>query len=145
MEEKRNVFFEVPEPEPEPEVKPNAEVPQIPKKPGWFAKLFKKVLGGEFLANEWSRRQLNFIVFLAGIGVLYISNSYYAESVVRQIDDMNRELKELHVEYISSKSEVMNRSKQSVLIKRLEKSGLKESIEPVRKIIVNQADTKDGQ
>jgi hypothetical protein len=143
MEEKRNVFFEAPEPEPE--VKVQAEVPQIPKKPGRFAKLFKEVLGGEFLANEWSRRQLNFIVFLAGIGVLYISNSYYAESVVRQIDDMNRELKELHVEYISSKSEVMNRSKQSVLIKKLENSGLKESIEPVRKIIVNQADTKDGQ
>ncbi|MFZ4462299.1 MAG: FtsL-like putative cell division protein [Bacteroidales bacterium] len=143
MEEKRNVFFEAPEPEPEVQVQP--EVPQIPKKLSLFAKFFKKFFGGEFLADEWSRGQLNFIVFLAGIGVLYISNSYYAESVVRQIDDMNRELKELHVEYISSKSEVMNRSKQSVLIKKLENSGLKESIEPVRKIIVNQADTKDGQ
>jgi hypothetical protein len=143
MEEKRNVFFEAPEPQPEVTVQP--ETPKIPKKPGRFAKLFQEILGGEFLANEWSRRQLNFIVFLAAVGFFYISNSYYAESVVRQIDDMNRELKELHVEYISSKSEVMNRSKQSVLIKKLEKSGLKESIEPVRKIIVNQADTKYGQ
>jgi hypothetical protein len=32
----------------------------------------------------------------------------------------------------------MNQSKQSVIIKKLENSGLKESVEPVRKIIANK-------
>lgn len=112
--------------------------PVAPKKKSRIGRLFTDVLGGEFLAYDWSRRQLNYIVFLAAVGVVYISNSYYAESVVRRIDDMNRELKELHYEYISSKSKVMNQSKQSVIIKKLENSGLKESVEPVRKIIANK-------
>ncbi len=114
--------------------------PVPPKKLGRVGMILKDVLGGDFLAYDWSKRQLNFIVFLAAIAVFYISNSYYAESVIRRIDDTNRELKELHYEYISGKSKVMNLSKQSVLIKKLEKTGLKESIEPVRKIIANKND-----
>jgi hypothetical protein len=131
MEERVNHIIE------EAVVKPQAP-PPAPKKLSRFGRLITEVLGGEFLAYDWSRRQLNYIVFLAAVGVVYISNSYYAESIVRRIDDMNRELKELHYEYISSKSKVMNQSKQSVIIKKLENSGLKESVEPVRKIIANK-------
>jgi len=120
-------------------VEPQLPTPS-PKKKSRIGKLFTDVMGGEFLAYDWSRRQLNYIVFLAAVGVAYISNSYYAESIVRRIDDMNRELKELHYEYISSKSKVMNQGKQSVIIKKLENTGLKESVEPVRKIITKETE-----
>jgi cell division protein FtsL len=99
------------------------------------------VLGGDFLAYDWVRRQINFVFFLAALALVYIANSYYAEDMSRKIDDLNRELKELHYEYISAKSELMQQTKQSTIAKKLSKSGLKESVEPVRKIIIRKEDT----
>lgn len=100
------------------------------------------LLGGDFLAYNWVRRQVNYVFFLAAIALIYIGNSYYAEDMSRKIDDLNRELKELHYEYISAKSELMQQTKQSTIATRLNKSGLKESVEPVRKIIIRGEDRK---
>jgi nitrogen regulatory protein PII len=73
---------------------------------------------------------------VAAIALVYIANSYYTEDIARKIDKINRELKELQFEYISTKSEVMHHGKQSELARKLQPTGLKESVEPVKKIII---------
>ena len=45
-------------------------------------------------------------------------------------------LEEKRVEYISIKSEITTRTKQSELSKKLGVKGIKETIEPVKKIVV---------
>jgi len=107
-----------------------------------FRKAFDNVLGGDFLAQDWARRQIKFLLFLTIVGVAYIANSYYIESVARKIDKTTREIKELQFEYISSKSKVMHESKQSEIARKLIKKGIKESTEPVNKIIVPKEKTR---
>jgi hypothetical protein len=110
----------------------------VPKKPGFMDKITEgilEVLGGEFLMHEKARKQFAFVFFLAGLALVYIANSYYAERTSRQIDAMNRELKELHYSYISSKSQLMQESKQSEMARKLKNSGLKESVQPVKRLV----------
>lgn len=113
---------------------PKSEVRK--KKKNFLQRYLMEMLGGDFLANDWARKQTNYFLFLAGIAVIYIANSYYTEDIARKIDQLNRNLKELQFEYISSKSEVMHHGKQSELARKLKPTGLKESVEPVKKIII---------
>jgi hypothetical protein len=108
-----------------------------PRKKRKVSNLFLQVLGGDFLTREWARHQLNYLFFLALLGMLYIANSYFAESTSRSIDEVARELKELQYEYVSTKSELMQAGKQSELARKLETTGIVESTEPVRKLIVS--------
>ncbi len=85
-------------------------------------------------------RLMPFIVFWVFLAIIYIANSYYAEKTIRELDAMNKELKELRSEYISTKSELMFRSKQSEVAKDVEILGVKEATTPPRKIIVKKED-----
>lgn len=88
-----------------------------------------------------------FILFVTGLIMLYIANSYYAEGIVRDIDKMKVDLKERRAEYISTMSRLMYQSKQSEVAKSLLPYGLKESTEPPHKIIVSTPigkEKKDG-
>lgn len=101
-----------------------------------FRRFFYEVLGGGFLARYFSWDQTKYLLFLVVIAFFYIGNSYYIEKLAREIDKLNREMKELHFEYVSVKSQVMFESRQSELVRKLKKTGITESIEPVQKIVV---------
>lgn len=123
-----------------PETEKTASQPKQTKQKNknFFQRYIFDVLGGDFLANKWARKQTNYLLFLATIALVYIANSYYTEDIARKIDKINRELKELQFEYISTKSEVMHHGKQSELARKLQPTGLKESVEPVKKIIISK-------
>jgi hypothetical protein len=101
-----------------------------------FRRFFYEILGGGFLARYFSWEQTKFLLFLVGIAFYYIANSYYIEKLSRDIDKLNREMKELHFEYVTVKSQVMFESRQSELVRKLKKTGITESVEPVKKIVV---------
>jgi hypothetical protein len=94
------------------------------------------VLTGAFLSKEKAVKALPFIFFLTLVTLLYIANGYYAEGQIRKQNKLTNELKELRSEFIISKSELSDLSKQSEVAKRLETLGVKESVEPPRKIVV---------
>ena len=106
------------------------------KKRNIFSSAFYDVLGGEFLAHDWAVKQTRFILFLTGLALIYIGYNYYTEATGRNIDRINREIKELQFEYIYGKSTVMHESKQSEIARKLAETGIKESVEPVEKIVV---------
>jgi hypothetical protein len=109
---------------------------------GKVARAFSDVIGGNFLTTENSVKQLPFVFFLMGVAMVYIANSYYAERTVRQINQINQELKELRSEYITTKSDLMFLSKQSEVAKALEPYGIKESVVAPKKIVVNREEKK---
>lgn len=79
-----------------------------------------------------------YIFYLVFIALVYIGNRHFAEKNVREIDKLNRALKELRSEYMTNKAELMYRSNQTELAKSLEHTGIKESKVPPIKIVVKE-------
>ena len=109
---------------------------------GTFGRATQDVLGGAILENKNTRRIFPFLLFLAGLAFIYITNDFVLENKVREITKMERQIKELRYEYISVKSDLMTLSKQSQLEKRLESIGIKETKEPVKTIVIDQKQEK---
>ena len=100
----------------------------------------KDLLDGSLIANDFVVKQLPFIVFLVALAFIYIANRYHAEKVVRASVELTQEISDLRAEAITTSSELMFISKQSEVAKYVEKRGLglKESIEPPRKIVIEK-------
>lgn len=98
----------------------------------------KKVADFDFnISREMLLKQLPFGLFICFLLVLLIWNGHTTEKLIRSIDKVNKENKELRSEYTSIMSEMMNQSRQSSIAKRLENLGIKESKNPPQKITVN--------
>jgi hypothetical protein len=107
-----------------------------PKKPNKQARRFIKALNVIGLIDRAALiRVMPFVFFLTFLAVIYIANSYMAENTIRDIDHMERDLKELRSEYISGKSELMVKSKQTEVAASVAPLGIKESTIAPRKII----------
>ncbi|MFH0895138.1 MAG: FtsL-like putative cell division protein [Bacteroidota bacterium] len=96
------------------------------------------IIDGTFLTRDNFLRQLPFIFFIAFIALCYIGSTYYAEKMVREIDETKGNLKELRSEHISLKSELMEKSKQSEIARRVADLMIKESTTPPDKIVLDQ-------
>ena len=94
------------------------------------------VFSGTILTREKTIEQMPFLFFLVFMAICYISNGYYAEQKIREMNFITTELKELKSEYIISKSDLMFISKQSEVAKAAEPLGIKESVVPPKKILV---------
>lgn len=100
----------------------------------------KDLLDGSLIANDFIVKQLPYIVFLVALAFIYIANRYHAEKVVRANIELSKEINELRAEAITTSSELMFISKQSEVAKLVEERGLglKESVEPPRKIVIEK-------
>lgn len=103
-------------------------------KKGKGAGSIQSILGGSFLTKEKTAKHLPFLLFLAFLAIIYIGNSYYAEKKIRRIEKLQKELKELRYEHISTKSQLMQNSRQSKVSRSLANKGIKESTVPPGKI-----------
>ncbi|EAY28870.1 FtsL-like putative cell division protein [Microscilla marina] len=65
------------------------------------------------------------LVFLAVLGIFYIGNSHYAESMIRQTNKLESQVENLRSNYTSRKVEFMYSSKQSEIIKAVEEKQLR--------------------
>ncbi|GAA4801009.1 hypothetical protein GCM10023231_32230 [Olivibacter ginsenosidimutans] len=75
-----------------------------------------------------------FIGYLALLAIIYIANRHFAENSVREIDNLSREVKYLSWEYKSLKADLMQKSTQSEVARKVDTLGLKELVEPPKKI-----------
>ncbi|MBD79266.1 MAG: hypothetical protein CL840_10125 [Crocinitomicaceae bacterium] len=102
--------------------------------------LIADLLNGNILTRESFLDHLPYVLFLALLALAYISNGFLAEQNIRNLNKVNNEIKELRSEYITLKSELMYKSKQSELAKIIEERemGLLESFEPPKKIVKSE-------
>ena len=105
------------------------------KKKGSF---FNEYLGGDVFSKKTVIKQLPFVLYVVFLLMLYITNTYIAEDVNREVLMKTRLLDEKHVEYVYNKSEITRMTKQSELAKILKNKGIKESVEPLKKITINK-------
>mgnify|MGYP000150308000 CR=1 FL=1 len=77
------------------------------------------------------------LVFLIAVfGILHVANNHRIEKKIREINSLEKELKQLRWMYMTSKSELMFKSKQSEVAKMVEELGLEESVKAPYKIEV---------
>ncbi len=98
---------------------------------------YRDILGGDILTKNGVIKQLPFIFLLFALMVIYIYNNNLAEKNLIKIERTKKELIELRYEYISSKSDMMDSLKQSLVQKKLETIGIKEASNPPHKIYIN--------
>jgi len=96
------------------------------------------MLDGTFLTKGRFRRAMPFIIFLMLLGVIYISNIFRVEKTKRQIDNLEEDLRELRYEYITSRSKLMDESKPSKIVIKLKDTGIGETMDPPKKIMVSE-------
>jgi len=79
-----------------------------------------------------------FILFITGLAILYIYNANRAIKIVSESDKISQEIKTYRAEYISVKSELMYKSKQSQIADSVIQLGLQELTEPPLKIVKSE-------
>jgi restriction endonuclease len=90
-------------------------------------------------------RNIYFLLFLACLGIVYITNNHFAEKNVRNLNKKQRELKELRWKHIDAKTRYMFQSKQSEVIRNSVPLGLKELMAPPYRIDMVSQHQTNGQ
>ena len=105
-----------------------------------FSSFIRKT--GEVSNQDHARifRAIPFIIFLVGLAMLHIANNHNAENKIRSIERMEKELKEDRWEFMSTKSDLMLKSRQSEVAKLMEASGVLELRTPPQKIIIKKSE-----
>lgn len=75
-----------------------------------------------------------FLLFLTLLGVIYIGNNYYSDSMIRKTNVMQRQVDEMRIDYGSVKYEFMYSGKKAEILKKVRGLGLVERDKPVYRI-----------
>ena len=88
------------------------------------------------MMSDWIFSNIPFVFFIFFLGLIYIANSNLAEKQVRQIQVLEKDIKDLKWRYNSAKADVMLSTKQSDIEKRVAPFGLRASNQRTKRIVV---------
>ena len=92
-----------------------------------FFQYIDKLLNLDFIFDKkFSINYIPYLLFTTFIGVVYIANTHYSEKNQKKIIQLEKEVGNLRTEYITIKADYMSASKQSEVVKKAQKLGLKE-------------------
>jgi hypothetical protein len=80
------------------------------------------------------------IFFAMVLALIYIGNTHYAEQTVRKINLIQVEVEDLRADYTTLKADLMFGSKQSEVARKVKPFGLKESLIPPYKVVVEEGE-----
>lgn len=103
-----------------------------------FKKLFSLVGKTDFNDRIFLVTNLRYVLFVSILALFYIANTHYAERNMREVSKLQKELRELESQYMTSKSELMYKSKLTEVAKLVKPYGLRELTKPPQKIIINK-------
>ena len=106
------------------------------RKDGKRTNVIRNILNGNVLNRESVTSQIPYIFFLAFLAILYIANRYRYEKLVKEVQTLQVEVKNLRAESITTASQLMFISTQSQVSRLVEEKGLglEESVVPPKKI-----------
>jgi hypothetical protein len=105
-----------------------------------FSGIEKKLKLENYFEEGFPVHYLPKIFFVLVLGLIYIGNTHYAEQTVRQIDVIQVEVEDLRADYTTLKSDLMFSSKQSEVARKVKAFGLKESLIPPYKVVVEESE-----
>jgi len=107
---------------------------------GFFSGIEKKLKLENYFEAGFPIQYLPKILFVMAIGLIYIGNTHYAEKTVRNINDMQADVEDLRADYTTLKADLMFASKQSEVARKVKAYGLKESLTPPYKVVVEEGE-----
>lgn len=90
-------------------------------KPGSF---IKELLSGSMVSEKIILKNLGYISLITFLTVVYIGNRFHAEKITRESTKLQREVKDLRSESLSTSADLMYISKQSEVFTMIKEKGL---------------------
>ena len=99
----------------------------------------RNILDGSYMTRELVIKNFRYLILITVFGLVLIANRYHAEKIVRDINKIQLQIKELRSESITVSSKLMEISRQSSVAKLVKDRGLEleELKEPAKKIEAN--------
>ncbi|MBN8577646.1 MAG: hypothetical protein KF775_01240 [Cyclobacteriaceae bacterium] len=108
--------------------------------PSIFSGLEKRMKLESYFETGFPLQHLPKILFVVLLSLLYIGNTHYAQKTVRKIDRLQSEVEDLRADYTTLKADIMYASKQSEVARRVKELGLRESLTPPFKVVVDASE-----
>ncbi len=105
-----------------------------------FSGIEKKLQLETYFEEGFPVQYLPKILFVMFLSILYIGNTHHAERTIREINRAQSEVEDLRADYTTLKADVMFASKQSEVARRVKELGLRESLNPPFKIVVDDGE-----
>ena len=80
--------------------------------------------------QQWLVRNVPFFLYLSALAVVYIYNGHHAERMIKDINRTSKELKNLQYEYKMVRSEWMQKTTETEVVKSVLPSGIRQVSEP---------------
>ena len=90
--------------------------------------IITKIFKGDILSSKENQRYFPYILFVVLLIIINITLYFHAEQLVREIHKKEKDLYELRVEYITTKSELMDKYKRSTIENNVISIGLRSSL-----------------
>ncbi len=102
--------------------------------------LLKDLMSGSTITDKIILKNLGYILLLTLLGAIYIANRFHAEKLTRETSRLQKEVKDLRSESLSTSADLMNSSKQSEVFRQVREKGLnlEELREPPFELIVDK-------
>jgi hypothetical protein len=100
----------------------------------------KSVLGGGVLGSDRVMRQIPFIFFLVFLSLVMITNRYWSEQTIREIEMVKDSIRQLSAEAVTHEAKLMGINRPSEVARRVQENGLElmEPEHPAQRIVVKK-------
>ena len=105
--------------------------------PGSF---IKELLSGSMVSEKLILNNLGYITLITFLAAVYIGNRFHAEKITRETSRLQKEVKDLRAESLSTSADLMYISKQSEVYSMVREKGLnlEELKSPPYKLLVDR-------
>ena len=102
--------------------------------------LLKNLISGSTVTDKIILKNLGYLLMLTLLGAIYIANRFNAEKLTRETTRLQKEVKDLRSESLSTSADLMYASKQSEVFRQVREKELNllELREPPFKLIVDK-------
>jgi hypothetical protein len=116
------------------------ETKESPKKQINTGSFIKELLSGSMVSEKIILKNLGYISLIALLSAVYIGNRFHAEKITRESTKLQREVKDLRAESLSTSADLMYLSKQSEVFTMIREKGLnlEELKTPPYKLLVDK-------
>jgi hypothetical protein len=101
---------------------------------------FKELLSGSMVSEKIILKNLGYVSLITLLAAMYIGNRFHAEKITRETTKLQREVKDLRAESLSTSADLMYISKQSEVFSMIREKGLdlEELKAPPYKLLVDK-------
>ena len=88
------------------------------------------ILKGEFIAEKSNTKLIPFLLLIVFLVLVSIRSSFYAEMLLKESISLEKEVADLRLVYITTKSDLMSMHRRSVIENIVQNQGLKTAVNP---------------